>query len=145
MLERLLLSSHVTDSLMNSLRYRFIETLLLNLLLSLASSLREWCCKNMISIWTWFQSEEENVLAENRHSRCHLLSKEKSLSRWSLQDRIMKIILIYASCRIDERKSDSDINDIVKEQRVWIALHWVLCSSLQRSFTQLCVETVPRN
>ena len=133
MLERWLLSSHVT----NSLCYRFIEILSLNFLLLLIFFLWEWCCKNAISIWTWLQSKEEDVLAENRHSWCHLLSKEKLLSRWSLQDRIMKIALIYTSCKIDERKSDSDINDIVKEQRVWIAVHRVFCSSLRRSFAQL--------
>jgi len=152
MLERLLLSSLVTDSL----RFRFIEILSLKRVQVLTLFHREWCCKIAISIWVWLQSEEDVVLAKHRHSRCHLLSskekllrhswchlllsKEKLLSRWSLQDRIIKITLIYTSCRINERKSDSNINDIVKELRVWIALHRVLCSSLRRSFAQLQVN-----
>ncbi len=137
MLERLLLPSLVTDSL----RFRFIEILSLKRAQVLALFHREWCCKIAISIWVWLQSEEDVVLTKHRHSRCHLLlSKEKLLSRWSLQDRIMKIALIYTNCRIDERKSDSDINNIVKELRIWIALHRVLCSSLCRSFAQLRVS-----
>lgn len=152
MLERLLLPSLVTDSL----HFRFIEILSLKHAQVLALFHRKWCCKIAISIWVWLQSEEDVVLAKHWHSRCHLLlskekllrhswchlllSKEKLLSRWSLQDRIMKIALIYTSCRIDERKSNSNINDIVKELRVWIALHWVLCSSLCRSFAQLRVS-----
>ncbi len=152
MLERLLLSSFVTDSL----RFRFIEILSLKRAQVLTLFHREWCCKIAISIWVWLQSEENVVLAKHRHSRCHLLlskekllrhsqchlllSKEKLLSRWNLQDRIMKITLIYINCRINERKSDSNINNIMKELHIWIALHQVLCSSLCRSFTQLQVN-----
>ncbi len=152
MLERLLLSLLITDSL----RFKFIEILSLKRAQVLTLFHWKWCCKIAISIWMWLQSEEDVDLAKHQHSRSHLLlskekllrhsqshlllSKEKLLSRWSLQDRIMKIALIYTSCRIDERKSDSDIKDIVKELHVWIALHWVLCSSLHRSFAQLQVN-----